>query len=141
MGFEVLETVTKENAPVVATVSYSRFVRKDKRPASGKLVYPRLLVTIPTVICGISKKKRFVFQLGSGNDGGKARISASGDKDKRGIEPVIMRNAYRFNFGYVPKFGMDAAAAEQVPVRRIDDDHFEIDLPAWFNSEPRIDSR
>lgn len=124
MPFETLETVTKENRPLMACISYCRHGKK-------KIGKPRLTIVLPSVIAGLSKKKRFVFQVGTGADAGMGQIAACGDKDKRGVEPTNLKHSLRFSFGYVPAFGDDAAAAEHVPVRKVDDDHFLITLPPW----------
>ena len=64
MPFEVLETHSKENMPPTASLSYLRSVRKGKE-GSAKIKQPKLIVTLPTVIC-VSKCKKFRILVGTG---------------------------------------------------------------------------
>ena len=132
MPFETLETETKHNRPIMAAISYMRTVRKGQQKKGGK---PRLLISIPTALSAISKKKFFVLQLGKGADKGRARIVGQNVKNKFSVEPTCMKHTQVFNFGFVPMLGDDAAAQEHIAVRKISDDEFEIDLPPWFKTE------
>jgi hypothetical protein len=129
MPFEVLETETKHNRPIMASISYMRPARKGE-PKKG--VKPQLLISIPTALSAISKKKFFVLQLGKGPDRGKARITGQNAKSKATIEPKCMKYTQIFNFGFVPLLGDEIAGQEHIPVRKISDDEFEVDLPPWF---------
>ncbi len=138
MPFEALETFTKDNMPPQATISYERFKRKAK-PGSAK-GKPRLLIYIPTTLAGLTRAERFSFDLGTGADHGKARITGLKKGAVGGQKGSMLEHMLRINFGYVPAFGDDAdtsAAGEKVNVRKIDVDCWEIDLPAWFKVEPK----
>src|SRR5258708_1467878 len=111
MPFETLETETKHNRPLLAAISYMRYSRKGEHKKNAK---PRLLISIPTAISGLSKKKHFVLQLGKGADRGKARIVAQNSKNKSTIEPTCMKFTHIFNFGYVPMLGDDIAGQEHI---------------------------
>ncbi len=132
MPFETLETVTKQNRPPMAAISYMRPSRKGEHK---KGVKPQLLISIPTALSAISKKKFFVLQIGRGADKGKARITGQNAKSKATIEPKCMKHTQIFNFGFVPMLGEDIAGLEHVLVRKISDDEFEVDLPLWFKTE------
>jgi hypothetical protein len=132
MPFETLETQTKHNRPVLAAISYMRPARKGE---TKKGVRPQLLISIPTALSAISKKKFFVLQIGKGSDKGKARITGQSAKSKATIEPKCMKYTQIFNFGFVPMLGEDIAGLEHIAVRKISDDEFEIDLPPWFKTE------
>lgn len=138
MPFETLETITRENRPPQATISYERFQRKD-RVARGE---PRLMVFIPTTLAGLCKRDRFRFDLGTGIDAGRARISGlAKGVPGAGVAGSMMKNALRINFGFVPALGDEAAAGEKVNVRKIDDNTWEIDLPPWFKADAPKDTR
>lgn len=132
MPFDPIEFVTKSNLPPQASISYLRTERK-KGPAKGGK--PRLLIAIPTTLSGVTKKKHFMLQFGTGKDAGKARISGQNAANKHTVERKDLLHASTFNFGYVPMLGDGAAQKEHVPVRKISDDEFEIDLPPWFKPE------
>lgn len=127
MPFDDLETITKENMPPTATVTYDHATDKGKR--GGKK--PRLTISVPSTVCGTAKSERFKLQLGSGVDTGKLRISAVRDG---GVKPSEHAHFFRWNFGYVPRLGSEETfAAEKCPVKKITDDVFEITVPAsWF---------
>jgi hypothetical protein len=134
MPFEVLETETKHNRPLMAAISYMRPTRRGKgEPKKG--VKPQLLISIPTALSAIGKKKFFVLQIGRGPDKGNARIAGQNAKSKATVEPKCLKFTQIFNFGFVPMLGEDIAGLEHIPVRKINDDEFEVDLPAWFKSE------
>src|SRR4051794_28471803 len=102
MPFEPVEVETKHNRPATAAISYMRPQRKG---AHKKGAQPQLLVSIPTAIASISKKKFFQLQLGKGSDAGKARISGQNQKNKFTIEPKVLKFTCIFNFGFVPLLG------------------------------------
>lgn len=132
MPFENLETITKQNMPPMAKISYMPPQARGK--SAGKIVRdpkPQLMISIPTTVCGVSKAKTFVLALGSGADAGKLRIKGS----KQGVEPKELKHAFIFRFGYVPKLGDDHFDGEHRPLRKITDDEFEIDVPiSWFSA-------
>lgn len=130
MPFDEVEIITRENEPPTALVTYMRPARKAAKGENYDRtgVRPRLYITIPTTICGAAKSKKFKLMLGSGADKGKARIMGD-DGAKIGVKPHEFKYAFRFNFGYVPKFGDDIFDDERVPVRRISAEVFEFDLP------------
>lgn len=134
MPFEAIEFVTKHNAPPQASISYERPERHTKKGVStGKR--PRLMISIPTTLSGVTKKEHFMLCVGTGKDAGKARITGQNVKNTKTTKRKDWSNATTWDFGYVPMLGMDAAAKEFVAVRKISDDEFEIDLPAWFKPE------
>lgn len=141
MPFEIIETITKKNAPPEATISYMPNFQKPKpgRAQKGDRK-PALRITLPTTICGVSKSKMFFLQIGTGADAGKIRIAGEVSKPfgsakapSEGFEPAQLQHVFRWNFGFVPKMGDDHFDGEKRPVRRITDEVFEIDVPAdWF---------
>lgn len=137
MPFDELETVTRKNAPPMATLSYDFATEKTKR-SGGK---PRLTISIPTTLCGTSKSKTFRLLIGTGEDAGKLRVQGSeaikGKAVKSdGIEPSQHAHFFRWNFGFVTKLGEEETfEGEKRPVRKISDDEFEIDVPvSWFET-------
>jgi hypothetical protein len=134
MPFEPVEVVNKHNRPPQASISYERAERKTRKGLT-KSKTPHLMISIPTTISGVSKKKFFMLQLGTGEDAGKARISGRAAATKHTVERRDLMHATTFDFGFVPMLGDDAAAKEFVGVRKISDDEFEIDLPKWFSAE------
>lgn len=136
MPFENLETITKQNMPPMAKLSYMPPSVRGGKSASklARDPKPQLIVSIPTTVCGTAKAKAFTLLLGSGADAGKLRIK--GVKVLGGIEPKELKNAFIFRFGYVPKLGDDHFDGEHRPVRKISDDEFEIDVPvSWFDGK------
>lgn len=133
MPFETLETITKANMPPRAKISYMPPQGRGK--SGGKTrddAKPQLIVSIPTTICGTAKSKTFVLLLGSGDEAGKIRIKGA-KSQAEGIEPKELMHAFVFRFGYVPKLGDDHFDGEHRPVRRINENEFEIDVPvSWF---------
>lgn len=133
MPFEILETVARDTRVAMASVSYERGkgrngVIRDRRP--------RLRVSIPTVFAGLCKRDRFRIDVGTGADAGRARISGLAKGVPGASAPgTMMKNALVVRFGFVPMLGEDAAAKEFVPVRKLDDNTWEIDLPPWFKAE------
>ena len=106
MPFEDLETVTRQNQPPRATISYCAAQRNSKSKSEKQ---PRLTISIPTTICGTSKAKAFKLQIGTGSSVGKLRIVGISDKAKTsaGVEPSQHAHFFRWNFGYVPRLGED----------------------------------
>lgn len=129
MPFETLETETKFNRPLQAAISYMRAARKGEHKKGSK---PRLLITIPSVLSALSKKKFFMLQLGKGVDLGKARVVGQAVGNKCTIMPKNLKHSFVYDFGYVPMLGDEIAGLEHIAVRKISDDEFEIDLPPWF---------
>ena len=135
MPFDAITFITKKNAPPTAVVSYMEPTgRNGKRPADAR---PRLVITIPTTICGTSKAETFSLLLGNGKDAGKIRIKGCEKANKAaGIEPIQLANVFKFTFGFVPSLGEEHFEGQRCTVRKISDDEFEIDVPAsWFDSE------
>lgn len=137
MPFETLETITKQNMPPSAKLSYMpppgpRGKNGGKLARDPKL---QLIVSIPTTVCGTSKAKTFVLALGTGKDAGKLRVVGCA-KNEKGVEPRQLMHTFVFRFGFVPKLGEDHFDGEHRPVRKIGDDEFEIDVPAsWFDQK------
>lgn len=128
MPFEPMHTVVKQTRPLMASISYRKF---DTKKGRGKP--PRLLIAIPTTVSGAFAPKSndtFEFHIGTGEDIGKARIMPGRD----GVIPTHFMHAWVFRFGFVPLLGHDAADKEQVDVKMIGKDTFEIALPKWFKS-------
>jgi hypothetical protein len=142
MPFETLETITKANAPPTAVLSY---MCRTQKPKPGKPVRndkdrkPSLMVTLPTTMCGTSKSETFALLIGTGADIGKLRIKGIPASVKgaapspAGAKPSQMKHAFRFNFGFVPKLGEDHFDGERRPVKKINNEEFEIEVPSsWF---------
>lgn len=138
MPLDVLETEPKELTLPTALISYMRPTPRKPKEGSARTskaydrtkVLPQLVVTMPTTICGIGKEKTHLFMVGSGADKGKARIKAS--KDAKAVAPKEMKHSFTWRFGHVPKLGDEIADQERVLCRKIGDNEFEIDLPAWW---------
>ena len=138
MAFEELETVTRGNEPPQATVTYDYAQKKNGavRKANAK---PRLTISIPTTLCGVSKSKTFRLLVGTGEDLGKLLVrgcdAEKGKVKPGGVAPSQHAHFFRFNFGFVPKLGDEELwGGEKRPVRKIGDEEFEIDVPqSWFN--------
>lgn len=131
MPFTEEETFTKHNAEPVARWTYEFGGHADKR--EGKK--PQLHISIPTTICGVCKKKRFALLIGTGEDAGKVIVRGIPDDKAKThhIPPTEHQHFLKFNFGFVPKLGKRTFDGGHVPVRRIDDDNFELTVPkSWF---------
>lgn len=130
MPFDDFETITKDNMPPVATLSYHPFRGKHGAKKDAK---PKLTITVPTTVSGVSKCARFKLQVGTGTDAGKLRvvgIPGSKPTDKPGVKPSEHASYLKFNFGFVPAWGSDKIAEDKYPLFKIDDDTFEIAVPA-----------
>jgi hypothetical protein len=136
MPFEELETEPKELTVPTALISYMRPARREAKPGkpakpyNRQMIKPCLIITIPTTICGTGKAKAHIFQLGTGADKGKARIS--GSTKPKAVAPKERMHCFSWKFGFVPKLSDEIAAQERVLARKISDDVFEIDLPEWW---------
>lgn len=124
MPFEVLETITKKHNIPMATVTYMRTWSKKKDTPKGE---PRLRIAIPTTLF-TSSAERAVLLLGSGLDAKKLRIKTTNDK-MVGVAITTLMHAVRFSFGYVPKFGNECFDTVRCPVKKINAEEFEIELP------------
>lgn len=136
MAFEELETVTRGNEPPQATVTYDYAYKKNGiRKTNAK---PRLMISIPTTLCGVSKSKTFRLLVGTGDDVGKLLVrgcdAEKGKAKNGGVAPSQHAHFFRFNFGFVPKLGDEELwGGEKRPVRKVSDEEFEIDVPrSWF---------
>ena len=138
MPFEVLETEPKELSVPTALIQYMRPMPRGKKDPTKAAKYnratvrPQLKITLPTTICGTGKAKAHVLLLGTGTDKGKARIKGAPDGNLKAVEPKELAHSFTWNFGFVPKLSDEIADAERVPCRKIGDNEFEIDLPAWW---------
>jgi hypothetical protein len=131
MPFDDLYTIAKHNQPPMATISYSTTTRKAGPVRNDKS--PTLKISIPTTICGTSKARAFKLQIGTGEDIGKLRIVGLPEA-MAGVEPSQHAHFFRWNFGFVPNLGEDEFEGEKRPVRKINDDEFEIYVPvSWFD--------
>lgn len=129
MPFEILETIPRDSRQPMASVSYERRGKKN--------ALPQLIVAIPTTLAGICKRERFRFDIGTGADAGKARVSGLAKGVPGTSAPgTMMKHSLVIRFGEVPALGDDAAAKEPCAVRKIDDNTWEIDLPPWFKPAP-----
>lgn len=131
MPFEALETIPRDKHVPMASISY-------ERPARGKnKLLPRLIVAIPTTLAGMCKPVRFVIEIGTGADAGKARVTGV-PKGVAGVTSpgTMMKNSLVIRFGEVPALGTDAAAKEACRVEKVQDHIWDITLPAWFKIEP-----
>ncbi len=153
MAFEELETVTRGNEPPQATVTYDYAQKKGERVRKAD-AKPRLTISIPTTLCGVSKSKTFRLLVGTGDDLGKLLIrgcdaekgkanapfriggcdAEKGKAKPGGVAPSQHKHFFRFNFGFVPKLGDEELwGGEKRPVRKVSDEEFEIDVPrSWF---------
>lgn len=135
MPFEELETEAK--APPAATLSYMR--KAGKGGAVNGNRPPRLMVTLPTAICGLGKLPHHILMIGSGADLGKLRLKgvAKDTRAKGAVKPVEFKTHFIWRFGYVPRLGDEIFDKQACPVRRVGDDEFEIDVnPSWFETPP-----
>lgn len=136
MPFEDFETHTRENAPPMATLTYQPAFRK-KPSADAK---PRLTIAIPTTVCGVSKCARFKIMVGTGEDAGTLRlqgIKGSIAEKGPGVKPSEHEHFLKWNFGYVPAWGEDKIDTDKHPLRRVDDDTFDITVPASWCDTPK----
>jgi hypothetical protein len=134
MPFEPLETETKGNSPVEAIVTYMRPKPRGKAAYAdkGQSGRPVLRICIPTKICGIGKAEKHKLFIGTGDDAGKMRVAGNTAEDS--IAPKQLKHTFIWTFGYVPRLG-EEVFDERLPVRKIEDDVFEIDVnPKWFNA-------
>lgn len=140
MPFEELETLTRQNMPPQATISYD-YAHKKGNGVRKPDAKPRLTISIPTTLCGTSKSKRWIVQVGTGDHVGKLRIagellglSIKRAAAERGVEPSQHAHFFRWNFGFVPRLGDEETFdGEKRPVTKIGDEEFEIDVPkSWF---------
>lgn len=135
MPFDELETITRGNEPPMATIGYEYAQTKGGRTRKAD-AKPRLTITIPTTLCGTSKSKLWILQIGTGADAGKIRIVGRNvaPKAKSAVEPSQHAHFFRWNFGFVPRLGEEERwAPEKRPVRKMSDEEYEIDVPkSWF---------
>lgn len=129
MPFEVLETETRGNETPRASLSYLRHVRKGKEMDRAK-VKPKLIITLPTVIC-ISKKKRFYILVGTGQDSGKIRLVGT-DEERKGVKPSEFKSFLVLRFGYVPALGDEIFDGAKCDICKISEDTYEIDAGVLF---------
>ena len=127
MPFEIIETVTKDNQPPMASVSYMRHVRKGKEMDRSK-IKPKLIVTLPTVIC-ISKCKKFRILIGTGADRGKIRIEGLKQGVPGGIKATDFKGYIMLRFGHVPSFGDEIFEGVKCPIVRVDEDTYDLKIP------------
>jgi hypothetical protein len=131
MPFEELETITRANAPPMATISYSLAQKPKGGPVKGDKK-PRLVITLPTTLCGTSKSETFRLLIGTGADAGKLMIKGDG-VSRGGVAPSQHAHFFRWNFGFVPRLGDDKFEGQKLPVRKISEEEFEISVPvSWF---------
>jgi hypothetical protein len=136
MPFEEIETHTKHNAPPTALLSYMRSKARGKSAVAGNgKGQPKLTVTLPTTICGLSKKDHFKLFVGTHQDAGKIRIKAATGAGS--IEPTEFKSHYIFRFGHVPSLGDEIFDGER-PARKVSDDEYEIDVGSLFNDAVRV---
>lgn len=129
MPFEIVETETKDTMPPTACLTYMRPKPRGGKPMDREKVKPKLIVTLPTVICGVAKSERFVLLMGTGADAGKVRIKGVKKDTKGGIKPTEFKAHMMLRFGHVPKIGKAIFDQMHCPVKRITDEEFEIDAP------------
>lgn len=135
MPFDEEETFTKYNAEPMARWVYEIGGHSGK-PKNGKK--PQLHISIPTAVCGVCKAKKFALLIGTGEDAGKVIVRGVADElaKPHHIPPSEHQHFLKFNFGFVPRLGMKPFDGDRVPVRRVDDNNFELTVPAsWFEIE------
>lgn len=133
MPFEELETITRDNQPPTALVSYMRSTGRGGVGKTDPAKKPRLSITLPTSICGIGKLKKHQLLIGSGADKGKLRLKGVAAGKAGGVKPSEFKTHFIWRFGYVPKLGDEIFDGERCAVRKIGDDEFEVDInSAWF---------
>jgi hypothetical protein len=130
MPFEDLETHTKANTPPMASLSYLTHARNTAKPrkAGTPPPKPKLLVTLPTVIC-ISKCKKFAIAVGTGADRNKLRITGLKPGVPGGVTGVNFKAFIRLHFGHVPRFGDDIFDGVKCAIVRVDDDTYDLTVP------------
>lgn len=131
-GFEVIETITKQNKPPMAVVSYLKSQRKlkgDKRDDRK----PRLLIYIPSKLM-TAQSKNFLLMMGKGVQR-KLRVVGQNAANKNTVPCTSMKHCIRFDFGFVPYLGNEMAAGEECALTVISRESYEIDMPKWFKPE------
>ena len=126
MPFETVKTVSGSERKIRASVSYKKISTKK----GGGL--PRLVVGIPAIIADeitVRAGQRFVFQLGTGDDAGTARVAPAPNGD--GIAPREVRGGLTFLFGVAPELGDDEEAKQFCKVEAVDGG-FQIEVPEWL---------
>lgn len=129
MPFELVEILTKDTMPPTACLTYMRPKGRGGKPVDREKVKPKLIVTLPTVVCGVAKSERFLLLMGTGADAGKVRIKGTKKDDKKGVKPGEFKSHIMLRFGHVPKLGNAIFDQMHCPVRRINDEEYEIDAP------------
>lgn len=135
MPFDEAETITKHNAEPVARWLYELGGHAGK-PKDGKK--PQLHISIPTAVCGVCKAPKFALLIGTGADAGKVIVRGipEGFEKKHHIPPSEHSTFLKFNFGYVKQLGTQTFDGGHVPVKRLDDNNFELTVPAsWFEGD------
>lgn len=128
MPFEILETITKQNAAPTAKLSYLRHVRKGKEMDRSK-VKPNLTVTMPTTIC-LSKAEKFQIFIGSGVDSGKLRICGLKKGVPGGVKAKEFKTHIILRFGYVPTLGDEIFDKVECAIVRVDTDTYDLTVPS-----------
>lgn len=128
MPFEVLEMLTKETMPPMASLSYMR--PQGRKSAQGGAydrtkIKPRLLITLPTAIV-IAKSPRFQVLFGTGADAGKLRVKGV---KTGGVKPSEFKTHLILRCGYAPRLGDDIFDKETCAIRRLSEEEYEIDCP------------
>jgi hypothetical protein len=140
MPFDEAETFTKHNAEPMARWVYEIGGHAGKpKKADAK---PKLYISIPTAICGVCKMPKFALLIGTGEDAGKVIVRGIAEEHakKHHIPPSEHSNFLKFNFGFVPQLGKRSFDGDHVPVKRLDDNNFELTVPAsWFEIEDEED--
>ncbi len=135
MPFETLQTITKDNQPPTAKLSYLR--PKDRKTGQSKRdSKPNLKITIASTVCGTSKSELYELLLGTGADAGKIRVKGidtkRSPKKGHGVKVKQLMHAFVWDFGYVPKLGEDIFE-DRCEVTKIGDEEYEIAGKAsWF---------
>lgn len=127
MAFEVVELAPKQVKQ--ASISYMRYTRKGQAK-KGSL--PRLVISVPSAIAAVGKRKHFQLTLGTAGDKGKARLVGQNAANGCTVQVRELKYAMVFNFGFLPALGNEIADKEPLVVRKVNDDVFEFDLPAWW---------
>lgn len=142
MAFQVAEVEVKKSSVPIACISYMRPLIRGKKggqPGAGRHApgaRPVLRISMPIIICAVSKKKQFQLELGTGTDYRKARIVGTNAANKHTVEPSQLKHTWIFKFGFLPSLGMDAWDGEHALITRIDDNTFEFDLPECWDTTP-----
>ncbi|MGA9855080.1 MAG: hypothetical protein WBR29_07385 [Gammaproteobacteria bacterium] len=123
MPFEVAEIETGPMKQIRASVRYMRHHSKK----SGPKGLPLLLVSVPTAVV-ISKAEYFQLLVGTVGDVQKLRIK--GVKVKAGgVKPTEFHHHLMLRFGHIKQYGEEIFDTTYCPIRRINDDEYEIELP------------